>query len=1043
MLDRVLGFGGSKNGALGIPRSLKDGERDRGSLHRKLPDWTETFPEIDTTNTTGSVKSHNATIQGVVVATFVLGALAGALSCMYTGDIFGRRKNIFAAAALTVIGEVLCSSSYGLPQFIIGRTVIGLGTGVLSATVPVWQTECSSAANRGKHVVLDGLFITLGYTLESWINLGASQIKGSNSQASWRMPLAIPIAFSIILMSCIFFMPESPRWLIKVGRVQEARVNLSKLKDVTLDDPILTAEIEGIQYALEESTVKKASMADMFTMGPEKLFYRFCLCIMLQFYQQMSGSNLISVYASVIFQQNLKLDGQTARILTGGTLTWKFLSSFVAFFTIDRYGRRALFMFSGVGMGSCMLALAVSTSYPTDNKPASIASVFFIFMYNFFVPIGFLGANFLYCAEIAPVKLRVSMASISTANHWLWNFVVVMATPVAIADIGSLYFIVFAVVSFCIPLSVYFFYPETMGQSLEQIDAVFRDNNSPMAIVKASKLLSQGNIQTILSEKDQDIAKHVEKTKEESGTSTSVVVFNHARRSRVCYTLDVSFTVEVGVAQNRKGRRARARFERKCDLSEPQCGRCQKSGLRCSGPKQAAIFVHRYADSFNAHTQRAALSQAYQHRVAILEHSRQFFDTTMLWIRYLRGLLAERQWSSSLALDQNVRPSYKTSHELVYQALLNDFRPKNQGIFSGDRIEGTGTKHYSNIATCVRALLPLSSLSIPTLDLSLLSLLSLYYGSLHGDAGLEEFAYSSYTIALGQYSHLLTRFLSKDAKVSAAAATQSAEYRPHMQGALAALQASGPQPLLTSCGMQKAFCGLRGAAVFTAIEQREQTFFAEPDWLGIPFEHVNKSTRDHLTDLGVHIPNLLQCFDILSASTTTGYTALHFETGMSLLTQITDLEQKLEGWLSALETTTSEPLYWPRNLPTTHDRKHHDAECVPKYSNKFHQLVFHSGPVAGLLVHYWSFRLQLGITSIKLQQSLLSHVSQVPERAIFQEKLSQNLQREQALADDTAQLILGAEPSLSSCFEGFVCLQPPLRIVTNYFETLNSPLAVT
>lgn len=79
---------------------------------------------------------------------------------MYTGDIFGRRKNIFAAAALTVIGEVLCSSSYGLPQFIIGRTIIGLGTGVLSATVPVWQTECSSAANRGKHVVLDGLFIT-------------------------------------------------------------------------------------------------------------------------------------------------------------------------------------------------------------------------------------------------------------------------------------------------------------------------------------------------------------------------------------------------------------------------------------------------------------------------------------------------------------------------------------------------------------------------------------------------------------------------------------------------------------------------------------------------------------------------------------------------------------------------------------------------------------------------------------------------------------------------------------------------------------------
>jgi len=163
------------------------------------------------------------------------------------------------------------------------------------------------------------------------------------------MPLGIPLALSLVLMGTIFTMPESPRWLISMNRVEEARTILANLKDTSETDPLITAEIEGIQYSLEESTVKKASIKDMFTMGPEKLFYRFCLCILLQFYQQMSGSNLISVYAPVIFQQNLGLDGQTSRILSGGTLTWKFLSSFVAFFTIDRFGRRALFMFSGVG----------------------------------------------------------------------------------------------------------------------------------------------------------------------------------------------------------------------------------------------------------------------------------------------------------------------------------------------------------------------------------------------------------------------------------------------------------------------------------------------------------------------------------------------------------------------------------------------------------------------------------------------------------------------------------------------------------------------
>lgn len=354
----------------------------------KLPDWTKTFPEIDTTHTTGAAKSHNATIQGVVVATFVLGALIGALCCMYTGDMFGRRKNIFMAAALTLIGEILCSSSYALPQFIVGRTTIGLGTGVLSATVPVWQAECSSAANRGKHVVLDGLFITWvlvflrqllgvisdflclvwdilsshGSILEHLKSKG--HMKKHPGECHWQFPYHPPSCWCSASFSCRSPLAVCTLYarryhlnnhlimkigLIKVGRVEEARVNLSKLKDDPLDSSSVIAEIESIQYSLEESAVKKANMAAMFTMGPEKLFYRFCLCIVLQFYQQMSGSNLISVYAPVIFQQNLKLDGQTSRILAGGTLTWKFLSSFVAFFTIDRFGRRALFIFSGVG----------------------------------------------------------------------------------------------------------------------------------------------------------------------------------------------------------------------------------------------------------------------------------------------------------------------------------------------------------------------------------------------------------------------------------------------------------------------------------------------------------------------------------------------------------------------------------------------------------------------------------------------------------------------------------------------------------------------
>ena len=392
-------------------------------------DWVKTFPEIDTVHTTGSKKSHDSTIQGVVVATLTIGALLGALSCSYFGDKFGRRKIIFCAGVLTLIGQALECSSFGLAQFIVGRFVLGFGVGQLSATVPVWQSECSSSKNRGKHVVLDGAFISLGYTLESWIDLGFYEFK--TGSVTWRPAIGIAMFFSLVVMAVIFFMPESPRWLIRMNRVEEARYTLCALKDQDPDSPEIEAEIVGVELSLEDTAQNGASLKDLITPGPERLPYRFGLCILLQFYQQMSGTNLVSVYSTTIFQQGLKMDGETSRILSGGMLTWKFFSCFVAFFTIDRLGRRVCFIVSGAGMALCMVALCVATSFQ-DNHAASIAAAFFVYLFCFFVPIGFLGANFLYCAEIAPIRLRVAMASISTANHWLWNFVVAMVTPTAI-----------------------------------------------------------------------------------------------------------------------------------------------------------------------------------------------------------------------------------------------------------------------------------------------------------------------------------------------------------------------------------------------------------------------------------------------------------------------------------------------------------------------------------------------------------------------------------------------------------------------------------
>lgn len=381
-------------------------------------DWVATFPEIDTVHSEGSEKSAKSTLQGFVVATFTIGALFGSLSCSYTGDRFGRRNVIFAAGVCTLVGEILEASSFSLAQFIVGRVIIGLGIGQLSSIVPVWQSETSGAKNRGRHVVLDGLFICLGYVLESWIDLAFFEFK--HGPITWRPPIAIGVAFSLMLIASIYFLPESPRWLVMKSRSAEAVPIVAALRGKSEDSIEVYAEVAGIEHSLEETSKSGARLRDMMSMGDNKLLYRFLLCLLLQFYQQMSGSNLVSVYAPIIFQQNLGMSSELSRVLSGGALTWKFLSSFLAFFTIDRFGRRAVFMISGVGMALCMVALAVSTSFGSENQSAMIAAGCFIYLFNTFVPIGFLGANFLYCTEIAPLRLRMAMSSISTANHWLW-----------------------------------------------------------------------------------------------------------------------------------------------------------------------------------------------------------------------------------------------------------------------------------------------------------------------------------------------------------------------------------------------------------------------------------------------------------------------------------------------------------------------------------------------------------------------------------------------------------------------------------------------
>ncbi|QMW38444.1 hypothetical protein G4B11_001680 [Aspergillus flavus] len=356
-----------------------------------LPDVIRYFPQIDTVNTHGAKKAENSTIQGLINACLQLGTLVGALSCSMTGDALGRRKAIFVAGICAVAGQILQCTAFSLGRFTVGRIILGAGVGQLSVIVPLWQAESSSAGNRGRKVITAGIFICMGLLLSSWINVGFS--KAPLPPLQWRVSLAIPVLLCSIICISILTFPKSPRWLVQKHRITDAAEALAKLNGMSSDDEHVQYEICRIRDSLEGGP--KVSIKDVFNRNDQnRLLYRFALCLVIQTLQQLVGGNLILIYTTSIFESNLHLQGDIPAIVAASSITWKFLCSFIAFFAVDRLGRRWLFVLSGTGMSICMVAMAAATSFPVSNHAASIVAAVFIVIFNIFCPIGFLGETF-------------------------------------------------------------------------------------------------------------------------------------------------------------------------------------------------------------------------------------------------------------------------------------------------------------------------------------------------------------------------------------------------------------------------------------------------------------------------------------------------------------------------------------------------------------------------------------------------------------------------------------------------------------------------
>ncbi|KAF3763371.1 general substrate transporter [Cryphonectria parasitica EP155] len=380
-----------------------------------------------------------------------LGCFVGAVITIFIGNPLGRKRMIMLGTSIMIIGAALQASATTLPHLIAGRFITGLGNSSNTSTIPTWQSETSHAHRRGKLVMIEGALISGGLVLD----------RPGVVLRPW-------IVFCVFILSLIWGLPESPRWLILRGREDEAREVLAALNDKEVNDKIIVAEFDEVKDTVIE--MSKGTFADLFTMDKNRNLHRTLLAYTNQMFQQITGINLVTYYLTVIYS-NLGMSQFLSLLLAALNGTEYFLASWPAVFLVERVGRRKLMLFGAVGQAATMAILAGVDSL--GSRAGDIAVVVFLLVFNTFFAVGWLGMTWLYPAEIVRLRIRAPANALSTSANWIFNFLVVKITPVAFNNIGYQTYIIFAVINAFMVPSVYFFYPETACRSLEEMDGIF------------------------------------------------------------------------------------------------------------------------------------------------------------------------------------------------------------------------------------------------------------------------------------------------------------------------------------------------------------------------------------------------------------------------------------------------------------------------------------------------------------------------------------------------------------------------------------------
>ncbi|KIY51546.1 general substrate transporter [Fistulina hepatica ATCC 64428] len=405
---------------------------------------------------------------GSMVAILEIGAFATSLAAGQVGDIIGRKGTLFLGALVFTIGGAVQTFTTGFIVMLIGRIVSGFGVGLLSTIVPIYQSEVSPPNHRGALACVEFTGNIFGYAFSVWTDYFCSILE---SDMSWRLPLLLQCVIGFILTVGSLVMPESPsRWLIDTDKDEQGMRILADLRGGDLDNPTARAEFWEIKdkVVMERESGEGRTYAAMW----RRYKRRVLLAMSSQAFAQLNGINVISYYAPRVFEEAGWV-GRDAILMTGVNATVYLISTLPPWYLVDRWGRRPILLSGAVVMCLALCATGGWLYLDIPQTPNAVLTCVIVFNAAFGYSWGPL--PWLYPPEILPLNVRAKGVSLSTATNWAFNFIVGEGTPYLQDVIQWRLYIMHGFFCACSFVLVYFWYPETKGVPLEEMDSVFGD----------------------------------------------------------------------------------------------------------------------------------------------------------------------------------------------------------------------------------------------------------------------------------------------------------------------------------------------------------------------------------------------------------------------------------------------------------------------------------------------------------------------------------------------------------------------------------------